>query len=272
MLDNWKDDLVAKFVANQALGWALRVTARVADCERNAKQQADKAAERDKDYRVLTSLGSTQSSPTATPRTHNYPTDGSLPGGALVHGGAPLIDTSGTVSPTTSIDSTGETTTIDGNEGMPELGITGLEELSTNPALSLLTNAINQDDVELTEDIANEVKLPPLFPHRAPNLLSLEATNRAILALTKQISAFTQDISRMQDTVNLLSWRFGSSISKLANEVHLIKESITNVSKSVNFGVKAHQRVQDVEASQDDLRRDINALHDTQVQDTKSLG
>jgi hypothetical protein len=135
-----------------------------------------------------------------------------------------------------------------------------------------LTNTINQADVELTEDIANEVELPPLCPHRGPNPSSLEATNRAILALAKQIDAFTQDISRMQDTVNLLTQRVGSSISELTNKVRLVKESIMNVSKSVNLGVKAHQQVQDVKASQNDLRRDINALLDTQVQDTTSLG
>jgi hypothetical protein len=44
------------------------------------------------------------------------------------------------------------------------------------------------------------------------------------------------------------------------------------VSKSVNLGVEAHQWVLDVEASQDDSRRDVNTLLDTQVQDTKPLG
>ncbi len=99
-----------------------------------------------------------------------------------MHGGAPLIDTSRTVSPTNSIDGTGVTATIDGNEGMPALGLTGLEELSTNPALPLSTNAINQANVELTEDIAEEVELPPLHPHCAPDPSSLEAINRAILS------------------------------------------------------------------------------------------
>jgi hypothetical protein len=122
MSDDRKDNSVAKHIANQALGWAQHAAARVADCGSDAKQQADKAAEHDKDYRLLTPLGSTQSSPTATPRTHNHPTP--LPGGALVHGWAPLIDTSGTASPTTSIDGTGVTATIGGNEGMPELGLT----------------------------------------------------------------------------------------------------------------------------------------------------
>ncbi len=190
----------------------------------------------------------------------------------MVHGGAPLIDISGTVSPTNSIDGTGVTVTIDGNEGMPALGLTVLEELSTNPALPPSTTAINQADVESTEDIADGVEVPPLCPHCAPNLLSLEAINRAISALGKQIGAFTRDISKMQDTVNLLSWHVSSSISKLTNKVRLAKESITNMSKSVNLGVEAHQRVQDIEASQDDTRRDINALLDTQVQDTTSLG
>jgi hypothetical protein len=76
----------------------------------------------------------------------------------------------------------------------------------------------------------------------------------------------------MQDTVNLLTQRVGSSISELTNEVRLVKESIMNVSKSVNLRIKAHQQVQDVKASQNDLKRDINALLDTQVQDTTSLG
>jgi hypothetical protein len=183
--DNWKADLVAKHVANQALGQAQCAATRVADCERDVKQQAGKATECDKDYRVRTSLGFTRLSPTATPRTHNNPTDGSLPGGALVHGEAPLINTSRTVSPTTSIDGTGVTATMDGNEDMPKLGIARLEELSTNPALSLSTNAINQADLEMTEDIADEVELPPLCPHYAPDLLTLEATKRAILALTR---------------------------------------------------------------------------------------
>jgi hypothetical protein len=86
------------------------------------------------------------------------------------------------------------------------------------------------------------------------------------------MGAFTQDISRMQDTVNSLTWRVGRSISELTNEIRLAHESITNVSKSVNLGVEAYQQVQDVKTSQDDLRRDINALLDTQVQDTRSLG
>jgi hypothetical protein len=97
-----------------------------------------------------------------------------------VHGGTLLIDTSGTVSPTTSIDGTGVTAITDGNEGLPELGLTGLEESSTNPGLSPSTNAINQAGVELTKDIANVVKLPLLLPHRTPGPLSLEATNRLV--------------------------------------------------------------------------------------------
>ncbi len=176
-----------------------------------------------------------------------------------MHGGGALIDTSMTVSPTNWIDDTGVTATIDGNESMHELGLTGLEELCTNLALPPSANAINQD-------IAEEVE------YRAPTLLSLDAINRAILALAKQMGAFTQDISRMQDTVNSLTWHVGSSISKLTNEIRLAHESITNMSKSVNLGVKAYQQVQDVETSQDDSRRDINALLDTQVQDTRSLG
>ena len=187
---------MAKQVANQALGQSQCAAAWVADHERDAKQQADKAAEHDKDYRVLTPLGSTRSSPTATPRNHNHPTP--LPGGASLHEGAPLIDTSGTVSPTNSIDGTGITATIDGNESMPKLGLTRLEELRTDPALPPPTNVINQADVELTEDIVGEVKLPPLHPHRAPNPSSLEAINRAILSLAEQIGAFTQDISRTE--------------------------------------------------------------------------
>jgi hypothetical protein len=89
MSDNGKDDSVAKHIANQALGWAQRAAAQVADLECDAKQQADKAAEHDKDYRVLTSLGSTRLLPTAIPHTHNHPTDSPLPGGALVHGELP---------------------------------------------------------------------------------------------------------------------------------------------------------------------------------------
>jgi hypothetical protein len=72
--------------------------------------------------------------------------------------------------------------------------------------------------------------------------------------------------------VNSLTWHVGSSDSELTNEVRLAQESITNMSRSVNLGVEAHQRVQDVEASQNDSRRDINALFDTQVQDMTSLG
>jgi hypothetical protein len=53
MSDNWKDSLVAKHVANQALVQAQCAAAQVVDCERDAKQRADKAAEHDKDYRVL---------------------------------------------------------------------------------------------------------------------------------------------------------------------------------------------------------------------------
>jgi hypothetical protein len=146
-----------------------------------------------------------------------------------LHEGAPLIDTSGTVSPINSIDGTSVTVTIDGNESMPKLRLTGLEKLSTDPTLPLSTNVINHADVELTEDIANEVKLPPLCPNCAPDPLSLEAINRAISALAKQIGAFTQDISRMQDTVNLFSQRVGSSVSKLTNQVRLAKESIKNM-------------------------------------------
>ena len=72
--------------------------------------------------------------------------------------------------------------------------------------------------------------------------------------------------------MNSLTWHVGSSDSELTNEVRLAQESITNMSRSVNLGVEAHQRVQDVEASQNDSRRDINALFDTQVQDMTSLG
>ncbi len=53
----------------------------------------------------------------------------------------------------------------------------------------------------------------------------------------------------MQDTVNLLTRRVGSSVSEMTNKVRLVKESIMNVSKIFNFGVEAHQRVQDVKAS-----------------------
>jgi hypothetical protein len=59
MSDNRKEDSVEKHVANQALGQAQCTAAWVADRERDAKQQADEAAERDKNYRVLSSLGST---------------------------------------------------------------------------------------------------------------------------------------------------------------------------------------------------------------------
>ncbi len=76
----------------------------------------------------------------------------------------------------------------------------------------------------------------------------------------------------MQDMVTLLSQHVGSSMSELTIKVRLVKDSIMNVSKSVNLGVKAHQRVQDVKVTQDDLGRDINTLLDTQVQDTMSLG
>jgi hypothetical protein len=67
-----------------------------------------------------------------------------------------------TVSPTNWIDDTGVTATIGGNKSMHELGLTGLEELRTDPALPPSTNAINQANVELTADIAEEVE------YRAP--------------------------------------------------------------------------------------------------------
>jgi hypothetical protein len=87
MSDNRKDNLVVKHIANQALGRAQCAATLVGDHERDVKQRADKAEECDKDYRVLTSLGSTRLSPTATPHTHNHPTDGPLPGGLRCMGG-----------------------------------------------------------------------------------------------------------------------------------------------------------------------------------------